>query len=155
NNVWDVIPVLGQIVTTATNDAVGYVRTSGFLYVYSGMGSLSILSRYAEFSRFQPLGTTLRLSQDAAPGSQVTAAISIAAAQPPIPYPGWGEIFIDPAQILAFVPLGTVPASRLLDVDFVLPDDPALHGLTIHVQDVVLEPSGIGYFTNSISPILL
>ncbi|HTF90479.1 MAG TPA: hypothetical protein VK843_18830 [Planctomycetota bacterium] len=153
NNVWSSIRVHGAFQQLDANDACGFLITSSHIYAYSGHGSLSTLSRFPEFSRLQPLNAPLRLFQSAPAGSSVIAMLALQHAYIPVPLAG--TLYLDPASIFRRIPIGTVPASGLLEYSLDLTSTPALQGAALHVQNYVLPQSGPRWLTNSIAPIIL
>jgi hypothetical protein len=155
NNAWDVKPLIGSVVDMVANSALGYVRTTQFLYVYTDHGTLSTPSRYPEFGRFHARGTDLRLTQVAPEGSSVTMAVSLAPATTVSSYAGYGSIFIDLTQLLLVLPIGTVPAQGILEVSFPIPNDPALNTTQLFIQNIVVTPWGHAWFTSCAAPIII
>jgi len=150
---WDIVPIQGTVVHTKASSESGFIETSTHVHVFSGYGTLSNLARYAEFSRFAVQGSLFRIKQIAPAGSQIYTALS-----PNLsinPFGTLGTLFVSPANLVVF-PLGTVPASGVLDLSLTIPVDPALNAMTLHMQDLVLPPSGAGapWLTNSISPVI-
>ncbi len=158
-NGWKTTAVQGNFARLDANDAAGFVLTDSHAYGYAAHGSLSTLSRYPEFSRLQPIGVPLRLTQVAPPGSFVTAILARESTYRPTPF---GTLFLDPATVFARVPLGIVPAEGVLDVPLDLSQAPwstsvpGLRGSAVHVQTRVKPPLGATqWLSNAIAPVLL
>jgi hypothetical protein len=154
NNVWETKPIGSVPIQMVANDSVGFVRTATDIHFYCSLGSLSTISRYPEFSRMQPRGSYLRFMQIGQPGSLVTAAVSTVGDY--LPVPPYGIAFLSVgAGFVGFVDLPAIPASGVLDISFLLPNDPTLNDVPIYLQDVITPPSGPAYITNSMSPIVV
>lgn len=154
NNAWSSMPVRGAFQSLDANSSCGVVVTSSHVYAYSAHGSLSTSSRFPEFSRLQPIGAPLRLVQAAPPGSRVVAVLGLEAGYRPLP--PLGTLFVEPSSVFRRVPLGTVPASGVLDVALDLSSMSGLAGRALHVQTFVTPPSGgRAWIANAIAPILL
>jgi hypothetical protein len=153
NNAWSSIATRGVFQRLDANSECGYVLTNSHVYAYSAQGSLSTLSRFPEFSRLQPIGVPLRLIEVAAPGSHVLAVLAHDAGYQPLPN---GTLFIDPTTTFLQIPLGTVPASGVLDFPLDLSVFPSLAGTAVHIQTFVTPPGGAPrWIANSISPVVL
>lgn len=159
SNEWKATPVQGAFARLDANDAAGFVLTDSHVYGYAAHGSLSTLSRYPEFSRLQPIGVPLRLTQVAPPGSFVTAILARESTYRPTPF---GTLFVDPATVFARVPIGFVPAEGVLEHPLDLLQAPwgtstsTLCGSAVHVQTLVKPPLGApSWLANSIAPVVL
>ncbi|MBK7645339.1 MAG: hypothetical protein IPJ19_20265 [Planctomycetes bacterium] len=153
NNAWSTARVKGSFTQLDANSSCGYLLTSSHVYAYSAHGSLTTLSRFPEFARLQPIGSPLRLLQVAPAGSQVSAVLAHEAGYMPLPS---GTLFVDPASVFLQLPLGTVPASGVLDFPLDLSGMPGLSGTAVHVQTFVTPPGGAPrWIANSIAPIVL
>jgi hypothetical protein len=153
NNVWESIPLASPPIQMVANDSVGFVRTSTQIHMYSSLGSLSTVSRYPEFSRMQPRGSLIRYMQIGPPGAHVTAALATAGDYAPLP--PLGTAFIDLNTLVGTVDLGTIPGNGVLDLSFLIPNDPALNNRALYLQDLIVPVSGSPYVTNSMSPIVM
>lgn len=153
NNVWSSRAIRGNFVGLDANSSCGYALTDTHLYTYSAHGSLSTFSRFPEFSRLQPIAAPLHLLQTAPAGSQVFVTMGL---RPTFQlYASLGMLFVDPTSVVRRFPMGTVPADGW--IDFVLPlgAASALRGRPLHIQTLVIEPSGRAWLGNSVAPILL
>ncbi|MBI4880762.1 MAG: hypothetical protein HY812_14060 [Planctomycetes bacterium] len=150
NSEWDQIPLKGNLVKFDANSSCGFVETDTHLYTYTAHGSFSTLSRWPEFTRFQPKGVDLRLIQAAPAGSSVLMFVGFAPAY--IPAGGLGALFIDPSLLL-IIGLGSVPPSGVLDLAVPVPNLPALNGVAVHMQNGVVSPSGVQWLTSAIAPV--
>ncbi len=150
NNVWDEIPLQGNLVQLDANSSSGYVVTDTHVYAYSAHGSFSTLSRWPEFTRFQPKGVDLRLLQRAPVGSSVVTFVGTGPGY--VPAGDLGTLFLDPSALFVF-PFGTVPAGGLLDVAVPIPDLPVLNGYEARLQNGVMTPGGSQWLTSAVSPV--
>ena len=148
---WDVTTIQGPVIQVKANSEAGFIETPTHVHVFAGYGTLTNLTRYAEFSRFAVRGTIFRIKQVGPPGSIVWSALSPAPAVMSIG--SLGTLFVDPVGMV-LTPLGVIPTEGMLDVAFTIPNDPALNGTDIHMQDLILPPGAAPYVTNSISPII-
>ncbi|MFY9340935.1 MAG: hypothetical protein WAT39_00505 [Planctomycetota bacterium] len=136
-NAWESVPLQGAFVAVNVNSSIGYVTTSTHYYVYTATGSMSTFARFPEFSRFHALGQPLTHFNAGNPGAFVLSALSLTETEATTPF---GVLRVDPNPIVAA--LGFVPPNGLLFTPISTPDVPALRGIEIFMQDVILRPSG-------------
>lgn len=151
NNVWDEVPLQGNVTFVKASSSCGVVQTDTHVYTFTAHGSFSTLSRFPEFSRYQPIGDEMRLIQAAPAGSFVTSLIGLAPTFQPVG--GLGNLFVDPSFLIIGT-LGVVPAGDLMTLEIPVPDVPSLNGLTVHMQNYIVPPAGAPWLTNSIAPVL-
>lgn len=137
NHVWESIPLQGTFTTQNVNSSIAFLQTTSHVYVYTATGSLSMFGRFPEFSRFQVLGQPLQHNQLGNPGAFVVGLLSLTDVELATPF---GTLRVDPAPIA--LPLGFVPPDGRLYTPIATPDVPALRGLTMFLQDVLLQPNG-------------
>lgn len=134
---WESIPLQGTLQGVTVNSSIGYVQTSSHVYVYTATGSMSTFARFPEFSRFHVLGQPLTHNQIGNPGAFCVALLSLTDVEASTPF---GMLRVDPNPVM--LPLGFVPADGKLFSPIPTPDVAALRGLTIFLQDVLLQPNG-------------
>jgi hypothetical protein len=134
---WESIALQGTWVSTAVNSSIGYVRTSSHVYVFTATGSLSTFARFPEFSRFHALGQPLSHTNTGNPGAFVAALLALSATELTTPF---GVLRIDTNPVA--LGLGFVPADGRLYSPIATPDVPALRGIEVFLQDIVLRPNG-------------
>lgn len=137
NHVWESIPLQGTFTTQNVNSSIAFLQTTSHVYVYTATGSLSMFGRFPEFSRFQVLGQPLQHNQLGNPGAFVVGLLSLTDVELATPF---GTLRVDPAPLA--LPLGFVPPDGRLYTPIATPDVPALRGLTMFLQDVLLQPNG-------------
>lgn len=152
NHAWESHALEGAAQFLDANDACGAVLTSTHVHTYSGHGSLSTTSRWPEFSRIQPLAAALPLHQVAPPGTSVTRIASLSLAAQSLG--ALGLQLVDPSQLVSIEPAGVVPASGLLESELDLSRAARLGGLALHVQDLLVAPSGKAWLSSAVSPVL-
>jgi hypothetical protein len=136
-NKWESVSMQGAFTAVNVNSSIGYVTTATHFYTYTATGSMSTFARFPEFSRFHALGQPLSHCNAGNPGAFVVAALSLTEVEASTPF---GVLRVDPAAIT--MGLGFVPANGLLYTPIATPDVPALRGVEIFMQDVILRPSG-------------
>jgi hypothetical protein len=146
SHVWERIPMQGMFQTQNVNSSIAYLQTTSHVYTYTATGSLSTFGRFPEFSRFQVLGQPLQHNQLGNPGAFAIALLSLTAVELPTPF---GMLRVDAAPIA--LPLGVVPPDGRLWSPIATPDVPALRGLTMFLQDVLLKPNGDIALTNGLA----
>ncbi|MFQ5505534.1 MAG: hypothetical protein ACE5F1_12155 [Planctomycetota bacterium] len=151
-NVWDTIQLQGKVTVLRSSSSIGYIQTTNHLHIFSAHGSLSTLSRFPEFSRFQLTGTNLRLIQVAPARSFVAGLLGLA---PGLLQSSFGTLFLDPLGPIFPLALPVVPADGRLDFTLPVPNDPSLSGRALHIQNLIVPPNGLPYLTNSTSPVIV
>ncbi|MBL8753865.1 MAG: hypothetical protein JNK15_11260 [Planctomycetes bacterium] len=149
NYEWESIPMQGTFTAQNVNSSIAFLQTTSHVYVYSATGSLSTFGRFPEFSRFQVLGQPLQHNQLGNPGAFVVALLSLTDVELGTPY---GVLRVDANPIA--LPLGFVPADGRLYSPIALPDVPALRGLTMFMQDVLLKTNGDIKLSNGLAHLL-
>lgn len=149
-NAWESVACNGPVLNYRANSSIGYVETATDYYVFTASGSLTNYSRFPEFSRFVVRGVPLQQLQTGAPGSLVFGMVGLRDAATPTPF---GVLRVDPALAVSLY-LGSIPGDRLLRTQLPVPNLPALTGLSVALQDFVIEPSGRAFLSNGLSPIL-
>lgn len=137
NYEWEQIPMQGTFTQQTVNSSIAVLQTTTHVYVYSATGSLSTFGRFPEFSRFQVLGQPIQHNQLGNPGAFVIGLFSFTDIEAATPF---GVLRVDPAPIL--LPFGIVPPNGRLYTPIPMPDDPALRGVTLFMQDALLKPNG-------------
>lgn len=153
NNRWSAIVPQGNYQSLDANSSAGMLLTDTHIYTYSPHGTLTTLSRFPEFSRLQPIGAPLRLLQTGKPGSSVVSILGTRADY--VPFKPYGTLCMKRTSIFTRVPLGTIPASGLLDFPLDLSGMPSLRGTALHVQNLITPPAGQRWLTNLIAPVIL
>lgn len=148
---WFVEPLPSPPVAFDTASSIGTLRTATSLSVYSVQGSFTYTGRFPEFTQAINLGNTLRMHQLAAPGSLLLRLFGFAPAYLPLP---WGTLYVDPAGMQVDVWPELVDADGFLDLALEIPDDASLVGTQIHLQHLVLPPTGPWWLSSSVAPIL-
>lgn len=143
---WESIPLQGTLLGVTVNSSIGYVNTSSHVYVYTATGSMSTFARFPEFSRFHVLGQPLTHNQIGNPGAFCVALLSLTDVEASTPF---GMLRVDPNPVM--IPLGFVPADGKLFSPIATPDVPALRGLTMYMQDVLLKTNGDIALTNGLA----
>lgn len=148
-----------QLLTTPptrfdTASSIGSVGHGTSLSVYSVQGSFSYTGRYPEFTQAINLGNTLAMHQVAAPGSALLFLSAFAPAFIDVRPTLDGVLYLDPASLLTQFWPQAVDADGILDMNLPIPANPAFAGLQLHLQNVVLEPSGQPWLSSSVAPIL-
>lgn len=143
---WETIPLQGTVTGLTVNSSIGYVATTSHVYVYTATGSLSTFARFPEFSRFHVLGQPLTHNQIGNPGAFCVALLSLTDVEASTPF---GVLRVDPTPVM--FSLGFVPADGRLFSPIPTPDVPAMRGLTMYMQDVLLKPNGDIALTNGLA----
>jgi hypothetical protein len=134
--------------------SIGSVRHGNDLSVYSVQGSFSYTGRYPEFTQAINLGQTLRMHQVGAPGSLLLFAIgfqpAFVDARPVVD----GVVYVDLATATAILWPQAIDGDGILDLDFTVPNVPWLVGLQLHMQNLVLPPTGQPWLSTSVAPVL-
>jgi hypothetical protein len=146
DGLWDTVTINGNVVASDPGSGVGFIQTDHFLHVYTRSGSMATPTTYPESSRPPFLGGPLEISQVAAEGSLVYLFADFAPGYATTP---WGTVFLQNLSIMQ--PLGPVPVGGVKHVNMTVPNDPLLIGGSFHLQNVIMPPSEIPYFTNSVS----
>lgn len=149
---WWVEPLTAAPTSFDTASSIGTLRHGTQLSVYSVQGSFTYTGRYPEFTQAINLGNTLHMHQSADPNSLLLLIAGWAPAY--LALPGWGTLYIDPASAYAVVWPNAVDADGYLDMNLALPANPALVGSQLHLQNLVLQPNGTLWLSNSIAPVL-
>ncbi len=149
---WWVEPLTAVPTAFDTASSIGTLRHGNELSVYSVQGSFTYMGRYPEFTQAINLGNTLRMHQSAQAGSVL---LLIAGSAPGhLAIPGFGTLYIDPATAYGIVWPSLVDADGYLDMNITLPNNPSLAGAQLHLQNLVLQPAGSPWLSNSVAPIL-
>ena len=151
HNSWDSVSLQGPVQSIAANSSIGFIQTSKQLHVFSANGSLSRISRFPEFSRFQLKGKNLRLIQ-AAPGRSY--AITLLGLGVGVQRTPMGVLYLNLSLPIFVLGGALVPSDGRLDLSIPIPNDPSLSGKAIPLQNLILPPSNLPYLTNGIIPIL-
>lgn len=137
-NAWQSVPIQGTVSGVNVNSSIGWVTTSTHYYVYTATGSMSTFARFPEFSRFHALGQPISHFNAGNPGAFVACALSLTETEASTPF---GVLRVDPTTAIVLT-MGFVPPNGLLYTPIPTPDVPALRGITMFMQDVILRPSG-------------
>ena len=149
---WWVEPLSTAPNSIDTASSIGTIAHGTQLSVYSVQGSFSYTGRYPEFTQAINLGNTLRMHQLAEPGSLL---LLIAGVEPAyLPVPGFGTLYLDPMGAYGVVWPALVDSDGYLDMDIPLPANPSLAGSKPQLQNLVLQPNGAVWLSNSVAPIL-
>ncbi len=151
NNRWDTVSLQGPVQAIRANSSIGFIQTAKQLHVFSANGSLSRISRFPEFSRFQLRGTNLRLIQQG-PGNSV--AVTLLGSGAGLTRTPLGTLFLNPLLPLFVLGATPIPADARLDLSLPIPADPSLSGRALHLQNLIVPPSNLPYLTNSVVPII-
>lgn len=149
---WWVEPLTAPPSAFDTASSIGTLRHGSQLSVFSVQGSFTYMGRYPEFTQAINLGNTLRMHQSAQPGSLLLLIVGLAPAY--LPVPGLGTFYLDPSTAFGVVWPSLVDADGYLDMNLPLPNTPSLAGAPLHLQNLVLPPSGSIWLSNSVAPIL-
>jgi len=152
NNAWDLVTLQGTVVELKANSEIGRVLTSTHLYTYTGHGSLTTIPRYPEFSRYLLRGTGLRLHTRAPVGSTIWYAVNTTPTYTPLGQ--YGTLLVNPAG-MTILPFGVVPAAGALESTVAIPASPALNAIPLHIQALILPPTGTPWISNSVAPLIL
>jgi len=153
NNCWSTIQPQGAFQSLDANSSAGMLVTDSHIYTYSAHGTLTTLSRFPEFSRMQPISKPLRLLQSAPAGSFAIAILALRADY--VPFKPFGTLYVDRSSLITRINLGLVPTSGLMDHSLDLSSMPSLRGQALHIQNIIVSPSGRRWLTNSIAPVIL
>ncbi len=151
-NEWETVQIQGKVVSFKASSACGYIETSTHLHISTSHGTLSTLSRFPEFSRFLLRGSKLRMIQ-VAPAQSLAISLlgsGVGYTQTPIV-----TLFIDPLRPILPLSGSVVPADGRLDTSIPVPNDPALRGVILNIQNLVVPPTRKPYFTNSIAAVIV
>ena len=92
---------------------------------------------------------TYEVAAEAGFAAQFHVAVPmIATARAWIPLPPYGVFGLDPATAVLLPPVYTPPGAGVARASLLVPDDPALRGLTLYLQAVILGLSGPAKLTN-------
>lgn len=149
---WFVEPLPSFPVAFDTASSIGTLRTTTSLSVYSVQGSFTYTGRFPEFTQAINLGNTLRMHQLADPGSLLLQLAGVAPAY--VPIPPWGNLYVDPTGMQVNLWPEEVDADGFLAMAIEIPDSPALVGAQIHMQNLVMPPTGSWWLSSSVAPIL-
>ena len=149
---WFVEPLTGLPQAFDTASSIGTLRHGTSLSVYSVQGSFSYTGRYPEFTQAINLGNTLRMHQLADPGSLLVQLFGFAPAY--VAVPSFGTLYVDPTGMAITPWPALVDADGFLEMELPLPNDPSLVGEQIHLQNLVVPPTGPWWLSSSVAPIL-
>ncbi|MBK8096059.1 MAG: hypothetical protein IPK26_03080 [Planctomycetes bacterium] len=151
---WYAQPLLTAPSRFDTASSIGAVVHGNEIAVYSVQGSFSYTGRYPEFTQAINLGNTLRLHQVAPPGSALFRLYGLLPAYMDLG-PIFGRLYIEPSTAVSQFWPQLVGASGILDIDLPVPNQPALVGLQLHLQNLVVPPvPAQPWLSSSVAPIL-
>lgn len=130
------------------------VRHGTALSVYSVQGSFSYQGRYPEFTQAINLGQTLRMHQVGVPGSQLLFAIGFQPAFLDVRPLVDGVAYVDLSTATAWLWPQAIDGDGILDMDLLVPNVPWLVGLQLHMQNLVLPPTGQPWLSTSVAPVV-
>ena len=113
--------------------------------LFGATPDLVTLYQYPEFRRVYTMGSDLEVQWHGEPGAPTGAALGFKATAPVV-VPGLGELLLQPATVHLFG-LGTLPMDGRAVQRLFVPDLPALRGVELMFQGVVLPAAGTGYLT--------
>jgi hypothetical protein len=93
------------------------------------------------------LGTTLDMAVVGMPGTPVVWAVSIRLANPPIPIPGIGTLYLDPSSMTLNFP-GLVPGTGVVPISMPIPK-------TLPIRTLPIQALSTGQLTNHVFGVLL
>lgn len=148
-----------QPLTTApssfdTASSIGTVRHGNELSVYCVQGSFSYTGRYPEFTQAVNLGNTMRMHQVAPPNSFLLFLVAFGGGYLDVRPAVDGIVFVDPASTTTLFWPQAVDGGGILDMVFPIPNNPAFAGLQLHMQNLVLPPTGQPWLSSSVAPIV-
>ncbi|MCC7065594.1 MAG: hypothetical protein IT456_22505 [Planctomycetes bacterium] len=148
-----------QPLTTApssfdTASSIGTVRHGNELSVYCVQGSFSYTGRYPEFTQAVNLGNTMRMHQVAPPNSFLLFLVAFGGGYLDVRPTVDGIVFVDPASTTTLFWPQAVDGDGILDMVFPIPNNPAFAGLQLHMQNLVLPPTGQPWLSSSVAPIV-
>ncbi len=149
---WWVEPLAAPPIAFDTASSIGTLRTATHYSVYSVQGSFTYTGRFPEFTQAINLGNTLRMHQSAPSGSLLIRLLGSAPAY--VPLGSVGTLYVDASTMTLGAWPDVVDADGYLDLALPIPDDAALVGEQIHLQNLVLPPTGEWWLTNSVAPVL-
>jgi hypothetical protein len=149
---WWVEPLTAAPSSFDTASSIGTLRHGTQLSVYSVQGSFTYMGRYPEFTQAINLGNTLRMHQSAQPGSVLLLICGTAPDY--LAVPGFGTLYMSPVGAYGIVWPALVDADGYLDMNLALPNNPALAGVQLHLQNLVLQPNGATWLSSSVAPVL-
>lgn len=124
------------------------------LSVYSVQGPLSYTGRYPEFTQAVNLGNPIRMHQTGTPGSFLFFLIAFGSGYLDVRPAVDGVVYLDQASAVSLFWPQPIDADGILDMVFVVPNNPAFVGLQLHMQNLVLEPAGQPWLSTSVAPIV-
>jgi hypothetical protein len=137
-----------------TASSIGTLAHGSELSVYSVQGSLSYTGRYPEFTQAINLGNTLHLRQVAPPNSSLLFLVAFGGGYLGGFSPVDGVLFVDPASTATLFWPQSVDADGVLDMFFPIPNIAAFAGLQLHMQNLVVPPTGPLWLSSSVAPIV-
>jgi hypothetical protein len=134
--------------------SIGVCVHGSTVSMYSVLGSLSYRGRFPEFTQAINLGNTLRLQQNAPPGSLMALLVGFAPAYldlgPPL-----GKLYVDPIGSFSLPwPVGVGPSGQCV-LEIPVPRDPLLRLAQVHFQNLVVPPAPAQpWLSSSVAPII-
>lgn len=145
NGEFESAPLQGTFVSLRANSEVGAAVTTDGAFGYAPLSDLGSEVQFPEFRRLTSLGATftLRLVGEASSAFGIVAGI---ASPTDTRIAGLGALHLSPALLIAFPP-GVVGAGARASSAVSIPVDPALRGIDVGFQALVLPPAGTPYLT--------
>lgn len=151
---WYELPMTAYPTRFDVASSIGTVRHGNDLSVYSVQGSFSYTGRYPEFTQAINLGQPLRMHQVGDPGSLLLFAAgfqpAFVDARPTVD----GVIYVDLTTAATILWPQAIDGDGILDMNLTVPNAPWLVGLQLHMQNLVLPPSGAPWLSTSVAPVV-
>lgn len=138
---WHAQPLSSAPSTFRVSSSVGVVVHGNQLSTYAVQGSFLFHGRYPGFTQTVNLGNTLILKQFADQGSTAFLFAGLQPARIDLG-PQLGRLYIDPAGLTSVGLAKTIGFEGVGDFVLPLPQNPSLVGGQVHLQDLVVPPSG-------------
>ncbi len=142
---WASQTLQGPYVAGSAQVESAYASDGARIYAYAGLGQMNTLAEFPDFYRVPTLGSLFRFEVAGEPGAAAIIGLALGPAEIPIAF---GTLLLDPAS-LSILAQASVPPAGLLSFTMQIPLDPALRGLTPHLQAALVDVGG-AYLTNSI-----
>ena len=142
----EALAVAAPLLDLTASSESGRVAAGNQLIGFAAVGDLSSLWQMPEFRRTFVRGAELELQLAATPGAIAGGVLALAPLVVPRPLPPLGPLLVDTSAVLP-LPLSAVDADGRAFARFFVPDDPALAGMELFLQAVVVPAAGSPYLT--------
>lgn len=138
-------PMNGTFLDVRANSEVGVVITNNGVYAFAAYPDLGTEVQFPEFRRMTARGSTVHLQLDGEPHAGHWTIAGFASPTATV-VPGIGDLLLDPALLVPLAP-GTLDPQGRAEVLLAVPSSPALAGLDLGLQALVVPGAGTAYLS--------